>query len=47
MTYDGNNSNKNLRHLVTWELLFYNNLEMEHEVNRNYPTTCNIVGIPT
>ena len=47
MTYDGNNSNENLRHLVTWELPFNNNLEMERKVNKCYPTTCNIIGIHT
>ena len=47
MTYDGNNSNKNLRHLVIWKLLSYDNLGMERKVNKCYPTTCAIIGILT
>ena len=47
MIYHGNNSNENLRHLVTWKLLFYNDLGMERKVNKCYPTTCNIIGIHT
>ena len=47
MTCNDNNSDKSLRHLVTWKLLFYNNLEVERKVNKCYPTTCNIIGILT
>ena len=34
MTYDGNSSNENLRHHVTWKLLFYDNLEMGPKDNK-------------
>ena len=38
MTYDSDNPNENLRHLMTWRTLFYNNLEVERKVNKCYPT---------